>query len=51
MTTLQGRLATAQANNRVDRAKSIQERIDWAQTVHDHLVSIVNQINARCGTT
>jgi hypothetical protein len=51
VTTLQQRLADAQAKHQDDRATFIQQRIDWGQTVHDHLVSIVNQINARCGTT
>ena len=48
--TLKTRLAGAQAQNQDDRAQLIQQRIDWAQTVHDHLGAIVTQINTRCGT-
>jgi len=49
--TLQARLATAQSNNRTDRVQLIQGRIDWSNTVRDHLTSVVSQITARCGTT
>ena len=48
--TLQTRLATAQSNNQNDRVTLIQNRIDWANTVHDHLGKVINEINTRCAT-
>jgi hypothetical protein len=30
--------------------KFIQARIDWANTVHDHLAKVTSQINTRCAT-
>jgi hypothetical protein len=47
---LQARLADAQGKNQVDRVKLIQARIDWANTVHDHLTKVTSQINVRCAT-
>jgi hypothetical protein len=49
--TLKERLADAQAKNQADRVTRLEQRIDWAQTVHDHLVDVVNRITARCGTS
>jgi phage shock protein A len=46
--TLQARHADAQGKNQVNRVKFIQARIDWANTVHDHLTKVTNEINTRC---
>ena len=46
--TLQTRLAAAQGKNQSGRVKLIQARIDWANTVHDHLTKVTGEINARC---
>jgi hypothetical protein len=46
--TLQTRLADAQGKNQADRVKFIQARIDWANTLHDHLTKVTNEINTRC---
>ena len=48
--TLQTRLTTAQSKNQSNRVTLIQSRIDWANTVHDHLEKVMNQINTRCAT-
>ena len=50
ITTLQQRLANAQAKSQANRVALLEPRITWAQTVHEHLVSVVSQINQRCGT-
>jgi hypothetical protein len=50
LATLQTRLAVAQGKNQTDRVKLIQARIDWANTVHDHLTKLTSQINTRCAT-
>jgi hypothetical protein len=46
--TLQTRLADAQGKNQADRVKFIQSRIDWANTLHDHLTKVTSEINTRC---
>ncbi|MET0628285.1 MAG: hypothetical protein ABW033_07505 [Acidimicrobiia bacterium] len=48
--SLNTRLADAQAKNQEDRVKFLQERIDWANTVHDHLVKVTDQINTYCAS-
>jgi uncharacterized protein YlxW (UPF0749 family) len=55
VTTLEDRIATlntkltqAQGNNHPDRAKAIQSRITWLQTVHDHVTGTITQIQTRC---
>ena len=46
--SLKTRLADAQGKNQTERAKLIQARIDWANTVHDHLGKVTSEINTRC---
>ena len=48
--TLQARLTTAQSKNQTNRVTLIQDRIDWANTVHDHLEKVTNEITTRCAT-
>jgi hypothetical protein len=48
ISSLQTRLTAAQAAHRTNRAKLLQERIGWADTVHAHLTNVVDAINRRC---
>jgi hypothetical protein len=48
VTLLDTRLSNAQGKNHTERAKLIQERIDWNNTLHDHLTKTVDEINTRC---
>jgi hypothetical protein len=43
-------LADAQGENHTRRAEVLQKRIDASQKVHDHLVALTGEINARCAT-
>jgi hypothetical protein len=42
------KLSTAQSKNQTERAKVLQERIDWNNTLHDHLTKTVDEINTHC---
>ena len=48
VTLLDTRLSNAQGKNHTERAKLIQERIDWNNTLRDPLTKTVDEINTRC---
>jgi hypothetical protein len=43
-----GCTADAHGKNQAERVKFIQARIDWANTVHDHLTKVTSEINTHC---
>jgi peptidoglycan hydrolase CwlO-like protein len=48
ISSLQTRLTDAQSKKQAYRTKYLQDRIDWANTRHEHLTNVVNRINSRC---